>query len=182
MCAMLVRHKIDADAGDVIAAMLQLSRPHETRLQEDRSAPLAEAAITAVVAKAATKGACRIQPEQVPGTRGGAALVSLALHARGLRCRALPMRPQRCCAAWRQTRLRCVRSFVRVQCTHRVAYAGCVCVQLVTCVGEAHGGASYCVNMKRIIDLIRMKEVRAQPRGCYHLGGILWALTPRCLS
>ena len=114
MCAMLVRHKIDADAGDVIAAMLQLSRPHETRLQEDRSAPLAEAAITAVVAKAATKGVCRIQPEQVPGTRGGAALVSLALHARGLRCRALPMRPQRCCAAWRQTRLRCVRSFVRV--------------------------------------------------------------------
>ena len=36
--------------------------------------------------------------------------------------------------------------------------------QLVTCVGEAHGGASYCVNMKRIIDLIRMKEARAAPR------------------
>ena len=34
----------------------------------------------------------------------------------------------------------------------------------MTCVGEAHGGASYCVNMKRIIDLIRMKEARAAPR------------------
>jgi hypothetical protein len=81
MCAMLVRHKIDADAGDVIAAMLQLSRPHETRLQEDRSAPLAEAAITAVVAKAATKGACRIQPQQVPGAR--ARVLLAAAGARG---------------------------------------------------------------------------------------------------
>ena len=67
MCAALVRQKVDADAGDVIAAMLQLSRPHETRLQEDRSAPLAEAAITALVAKAAAKGACRVQPASVPG-------------------------------------------------------------------------------------------------------------------
>lgn len=67
MCAMLVRQKVDADAGDVIAAMLQLSRPHETRLQEDRSAPLAEAAITAVVAKAASKGVWHVQPASVPG-------------------------------------------------------------------------------------------------------------------
>jgi hypothetical protein len=67
MCAMLVRQKVDADAGDVIAAMLQLSRPHETRLQEDRSAPLAEAAITAVVAKAASKGVWHVHPASVPG-------------------------------------------------------------------------------------------------------------------
>ena len=45
--------------------------------------------------------------------------------------------------------------------------AACACVQLVTCVGEAHGGASYCVNMKRIIDLIRMKEVRTQLCCCF---------------
>ncbi len=76
MCAALVRQKVDTDAGDVIAAMLQLSRPHETRLQEDRSAPLAEVAITAVVSKAATRGACRIQPENVPGTRHAAAAVA----------------------------------------------------------------------------------------------------------
>ncbi len=37
--------------------------------------------------------------------------------------------------------------------------------QLVTCVGEAHGGASYCVNMKRIVDLIRMKEARTHAAG-----------------
>ena len=67
MCAMLVRQKVDADAGDVIAAMLQLSRPHETRLQEDRSAPLAEAAITALVAKSASKGIWNVQPASVPG-------------------------------------------------------------------------------------------------------------------
>ena len=67
MCAMLVRQKVDADAGDVIAAMLQLSRPHETRLQEDRSAPLAEAAITALVAKSASKGIWHVQPASVPG-------------------------------------------------------------------------------------------------------------------
>ena len=33
--------------------------------------------------------------------------------------------------------------------------------ELITCVGEGHGGPAYCVNMKRIIDLIRMKEAAA---------------------
>ena len=72
MCALLVRQKVDAEAGDVIAAMLQLSRPHETRLQEDRSAPLAESAITQVIAEAAGKGASKVQPASVPGASLGA--------------------------------------------------------------------------------------------------------------
>ena len=76
---MLVRQKVDADAGDVIAAMLQLSRPHETRLQEDRSAPLAEAAITAVVAKAALKGALHVHPASVPGEDASGAHLSAFL-------------------------------------------------------------------------------------------------------
>jgi hypothetical protein len=89
MCAMLVRQKVDADAGDVIAAMLQLSRPHETRLQEDRSAPLAEAAITALVAKAASKGVWHVQPASVPGNDKKTCLVLLfcALIFSMLHCR-----------------------------------------------------------------------------------------------
>jgi hypothetical protein len=31
--------------------------------------------------------------------------------------------------------------------------------ELISCVGETHGGANYCVNMRRIVDLIRIKEV-----------------------
>ena len=149
MCAMLVRQKVDADAGDVIAAMLQLSRPHETRLQEDRSAPLAEAAITALVAKSASKGIWHVQPASVPG-KWVLCVISLffALTLALLHCR---------CSS--PTCRGHIRGATSLQ-----PYAVCVpdgssFVQLVTCVGEAHGGASYCVNMKRIVDLIRMKEV-----------------------
>jgi hypothetical protein len=52
MCVKMVQQKVDVVAGEVVTAMLQLSRPHETRLQEDRSAPLAESAISAAVAEA----------------------------------------------------------------------------------------------------------------------------------
>lgn len=31
--------------------------------------------------------------------------------------------------------------------------------ELISCVGETHGGSNYCVNMRRIVDLIRIKEV-----------------------
>lgn len=112
MCAEMVALKVDAAAGEVVAAMLQLSRPHETRLQEDRSAPLAESAIASAVAEAVACGrATRVQV-------GGVSEV-----------------------------LRRLASDTS---------------ELVTCVGEGHGGASFCVNMKRIIDLIRMKA-RAGP-------------------
>ena len=144
---MLVRQKMDADAGDVIAAMLQLSRPHETRLQEDRSAPLAEAAITAVVAKAASKGVWHVQPASVPG-KGALGTLVLTVYSPGGRL-------QTCCAGLLQTRQRCEWRVSRL-CARLTESTA----QLVTCVGEAHGGASYCVNMKRIVDLIRMKEVR----------------------
>ena len=36
--------------------------------------------------------------------------------------------------------------------------------ELVSMVGEGHGGKSYCVNMRRILDLIRNKEVEAVVR------------------
>ena len=36
--------------------------------------------------------------------------------------------------------------------------------ELITCVGEGHGGRAYCVNMRRIIDLIRMKEAECVVR------------------
>ncbi len=92
MCASLVRQKVDAEAGDVIAAMLQLSRPHETRLQEDRSAPLAELAITAVVARASVSGACRVQPQHVPGEHTANAFCYMCLHADKWSPVALPRR------------------------------------------------------------------------------------------
>mmetsp|Transcript_15599 Transcript_15599/g.37801 ORF Transcript_15599/g.37801 Transcript_15599/m.37801 type:complete len:341 (-) Transcript_15599:5529-6551(-) len=36
--------------------------------------------------------------------------------------------------------------------------------ELISCVGENHRGANYCVNMRRIVDLIRIKEVEAVVR------------------
>ena len=36
--------------------------------------------------------------------------------------------------------------------------------ELISCVGETHGGTNYCVNMRRIVDLIRIKEVEAVVR------------------
>ncbi len=50
-----------------------------------------------------------------------------------------------------------------------MTFTQCALSQLVTCVGEGHAGASYCVNMKRIIDLIRMKEVRPATVTCVHV-------------
>jgi hypothetical protein len=51
MCVELVDAKVGGVAGEVVGVMLQLSRPHETRLQEERSAPLTESAILASVAQ-----------------------------------------------------------------------------------------------------------------------------------
>ena len=67
----MVQQKVDVVAGEVVAAMLQLSRPHETRLQEDRSAPLAETAITAAVTESIAAGHAKhlLQPDKVSGTR-----------------------------------------------------------------------------------------------------------------
>ena len=68
MCVRMVQQKVDAVAGEVVTAMLQLSRPHETRLQEDRSAPLAETAISAAVAEAIESGrSSQLSPEKVTG-------------------------------------------------------------------------------------------------------------------
>ena len=68
MCIDMVRQKVDAVAGDVVTAMLQLSRPHETRLQEDRSAPLAESAISAAVADIIESGrSIQLSPDRVSG-------------------------------------------------------------------------------------------------------------------
>jgi len=36
--------------------------------------------------------------------------------------------------------------------------------ELISCIGNTHGGANYCVNMRRIIDLIRIKEIEAVVR------------------
>lgn len=59
MCAELVDAKVGSVAGEVIAVMLQLSRPHETRLQEERSPPLTESAILASVAELISSGKAR---------------------------------------------------------------------------------------------------------------------------
>jgi hypothetical protein len=151
----MVQQKVDVVAGEVVAAMLQLSRPHETRLQEDRSAPLAETAITAAVTESIAAGHAKhlLQPDKVSGTRASQLLQAhvlicvLILCGRGASlpgCRHVRgAHPVRRCSALHTPEAPCSP-------------------QLVTCVGEGHGGASYCVNMKRIIDLIRMKEVRCQ--------------------
>lgn len=110
---MLVRQKVDADAGDVIAAMLQLSRPHETRLQEDRSAPLAEAAITAVVAKAASKGVWHVQPASVPGTEALGVLALLYGLSSSL--------VQTCFVGLLLTRRRCVERALSLPCARLTA-------------------------------------------------------------
>ena len=36
--------------------------------------------------------------------------------------------------------------------------------ELISCIGNTHEGANYCVNMRRIIDLIRIKEIEAVVR------------------
>jgi hypothetical protein len=106
---MLVRQKVDADAGDVIAAMLQLSRPHETRLQEDRSAPLAEAAITALVAKAASKGVWHVQPASVPGEEMQSVVLLFCMLICSLQTyfADLPRTRPRCAQIWA---VRCMRA------------------------------------------------------------------------
>ena len=107
-CASLVLAKVDSEASCVLSAMLILSRPHESKLREERSPPLPEAEIVAAVAEA--NDSLRLPSERVP-----AVLLRLAADTS----------------------------------------------ELITCAGEGHGGPAYCVNMKRIIDLIRMKEVEA---------------------
>jgi len=68
MCVQMVQQKVDTVAGAVVTAMLQLSRPHETRLQEDRSAPLAETAISAAVAEAnESRRSSQLSSEKVSG-------------------------------------------------------------------------------------------------------------------
>jgi hypothetical protein len=59
MCIELVDAKVGSVAGEVVAVMLQLSRPHENRLQEERSPPLTESAIIASVARLITDGKAR---------------------------------------------------------------------------------------------------------------------------
>lgn len=152
MCVQMVQQKVDTVAGAVVTAMLQLSRPHETRLQEDRSAPLAETAISAAVAEA---NDCRRSSQLSSEKVSGASFSTCRRLQPPTAASYLGTRlAQTFCAVWRQTRPRYGDSTACTPVSSRR-------LQLVTCVGEGHGGASYCVNMKRIIDLIRMKEARA---------------------
>jgi RNA polymerase III subunit RPC82 len=100
MCIDMVRQKVDAVAGDVVTAMLQLSRPHETRLQEDRSAPLAESAISAAVADIIESGrSIQLSPDKVSGA---------SCFAPGCGDKLLSaVTTQRCSDGWQQTRQRC---------------------------------------------------------------------------
>lgn len=134
---------MDDDASDVLAAMLSLSRPHEAKLKEERSPPLPEAEIVAEVAGARRREGAPPPPEaaRVPGIL------------------------RRLAADTSEVRLVCT-----LPCLRLLSQRGALCltflracfafVQLITCVGEGHGGPAYCVNTKRIIDLIRMKEAR----------------------
>ena len=108
-CAALVREKVDDTAGHVLLAMLELSRAHEAKVNEERSTPVSEAEI---VREALAKNA------EFGVDRAKTTLEKMANDTS----------------------------------------------ELITCVGDAHGGPNYCVNMRRIIDLIRMKEIEAVVR------------------
>lgn len=160
LCVELVRQKLDTAAGDVLAVMLQLSRPHETRLREDRSAPLAEDAIAAAVAKSTASGQARLSNAAVSGASRPAA------HSRA-RCRLtrLALRRRAPPPGRRHVRGACALKHRAAPSTPDAeAHRPPARAQLVTCVGEVHGRASYCVNMSRIIGLIRMREVDAVVR------------------
>mgnify|MGYP002856249750 FL=1 len=108
-CAALVREKVDDAAGHLLLAMLELSRAHEAKVNEERSTPVSEAEIVrGALAKNAEFGVDR-------------AKTTLQKMANDTS-------------------------------------------ELISCVGDAHGGPNYCVNMRRIIDLIRMKEIEAVVR------------------
>lgn len=108
-CAALVREKVDDAAGHLLLAMLELSRAHEAKVNEERSTPVSEAEIVRkVLAENADFGVDRAK----------STLEKMANDTS----------------------------------------------ELISCVGDAHGGPNYCVNMRRIIDLIRMKEIEAVVR------------------
>ena len=108
-CAALVREKVDDAAGHLLLAMLELSRAHEAKVNEERSTPVSEAEI---VRKALAEDAA------FGVERAKTTLEKMANDTS----------------------------------------------ELISCVGDAHGGPNYCVNMRRIIDLIRMKEIEAVVR------------------
>ena len=104
MCVELVEAKVGGVAGEVVGVMLQLSRPHETRLQEERSAPLTESAIIASVAQLIADNKARhiTSVDIVPSASHVHACASElgALTARLLE------NIQASCASWRRTRPR----------------------------------------------------------------------------
>ena len=108
-CAALVREKVDDAAGHLLLAMLELSRAHEAKVNEERSTPVSEAEI---VRKALAEDAA------FGVERAKTTLEKMANDTS----------------------------------------------ELISCVGDSHGGPTYCVNMRRIIDLIRMKEIEAVVR------------------
>ena len=108
-CAALVREKVDDAAGHLLLAMLELSRAHEAKVNEERSTPVSEAEnVRKALAEDAAFGV----------ERAKTTLEKMANDTS----------------------------------------------ELISCVGDAHGGPNYCVNMRRIIDLIRMKEIEAVVR------------------
>lgn len=157
----------------MLAAMLALSRPHEAKLREERSPPLPEAEIVTAVAEMALKE----QQQQEPQPGGTPPPDAAAVPGILRRLAADTSEARGCPLAWHSLSDGgpCVRPcslpgrplsqpslfeltgplLLRLPHPHLV-------VQLITCVGEGHGGPAYCVNTKRIIDLIRMKEARAR--------------------
>lgn len=108
-CAALVREKVDQSAGHLLLTMLEISRGHEVKVDEERSTSVTEADI---MQKLSGPGA----PMQMKNMKS--ALEKLSADTS----------------------------------------------ELISCIGNTHGGANYCVNMRRIIDLIRIKEIEAVVR------------------
>ena len=108
-CATLVREKVSQSAGHLLLTMLDISRGHEVRFNEERSAPVREADIL----------------KSSHGQDGKSEVVTIKS--------ALEM--------------------LSVDTS-----------ELISCVDDSYGHATYCVNMRRIIDLIRIKEIEAVVR------------------
>ena len=65
-CAALVREKIDEDAGHLLLSILEITRTHETKVNEERSTPVSEADILANICG----GGTRAEIDQMKGVLG----------------------------------------------------------------------------------------------------------------
>ena len=126
-----MREKVDDEASCVLGAMLTLSRPHESKLREERSPPLPEAEILAATADSALAAELHLTPDRVPGvptppapqTAACAPRCACAGRSYG-RCMrdtaALSVRrcgswlaSQVCCCGWLQTRRSWLHAWVK---------------------------------------------------------------------